>query len=126
MCNRGARGCKMGCRRGQMRQTSGSANQRAAVKWSTSPQAAAGRNNLAVAHWSSDAYRPGEARTAWLDLFAKRYGDVARDSAPLHRPFRLRMEQYRLGSVGVSFVETSFSRLRRSASSPPGEQDAYW
>src|SRR5262245_40189473 len=97
--------------RGQMRQTSESANNRAAVKWSTTPQAVTSRNSLVVSQWSSDAYRPGEARTAWLDLFAKRYGDVARDSSPLNRPFRLRMESYRLGSMGVSFVETSWSRL---------------
>jgi AraC-like DNA-binding protein len=109
-----------------MPQHSGSANNRAAVKWSTSPPATAGKNALAVAHWSSDAYRPTEARTAWLDLFAKRYGDVVRDTAPLDRPFRLRMESYRLGSMGVSFVETSWSRLRRASSSNSSEQDAYW
>lgn len=97
------------------------------IQWTTSPQGSAGANNLAVAQWSSDAYRPAEARAAWLDRFAKSYGDVARDNAPFHRPFRLRMESYRLGSVGVSFVESLWSRLcRASPSAGSSQADMYW
>jgi len=108
-----------------MRQTPVSVNNRSvAVKWSTSPQSTVGRSNAAVTHWSSDAYRPGEARTAWLDLFAQRYGAVARDNTHYQRPFRLRMESYRLGSVAASFVETSWTRLCRDSSAET--QDAYW
>lgn len=92
------------------------------IQWAT-----ATKNSLAVDQWSSDAYRPAEARAAWLDRFAKAYGNVSRDSAPFHRPFRLRMESYRLGSVGVSFVESLWSRLCRTPSpAPSSQQEMYW
>jgi AraC family transcriptional regulator, positive regulator of tynA and feaB len=98
-----------------------------AIHWSASPGSTAGKNNPAVDHWSSDAYRPSEARTVWLDRFARRFGNVARDNVPYDRPFRLRMEGYVLGNMGVSFVETLWSRLcRASPNNAAGNSDMYW
>ncbi len=108
-----------------MPQLHASASHRAAaIQWS-SPQTAAGSNNYAVSCWSSDAYRPGDARKAWIDRLSRQFGTVSLDSPP-NRPFRLRMESYRLGTVDVSFVEALWSRLCRGSAGPAHQQDAYW
>lgn len=66
--------------------------------------------------WSSDDFRPIEARSAWLDLFSERIHEVVSDPGVARNPFRARIELHTLGPITVNFAESNWSHLSRTKS----------
>src|SRR5262245_29356098 len=59
--------------------------------------------------WSSDDYRPLEARAACTRLFSEAVVEVIREPAPVpvRNPFRVRFELHTLGPITLNFAESN-------------------
>lgn len=80
------------------------------------PTADSARCSQRALRWSSDDYRPVEARAALVSVFSERISEVIVDPGPAAYPFRVRLELHTLGPITINFAESNWSHLSRPRS----------